>query len=230
MKRPTRTKISILMCVIVLVTLACQLTPQTPAQILEQAKQKMGELQTYHMDMTLTMSVTGATITITARGDAQMPDKAYMTMEMLGQEIEVLMLSSSEAYTRMSGQTEWTPVDPATLSQSTGIASAASQLQITDYATNIVKQQDETVEGVACYHLSMDVDAEEMMNVVNPGLSGQVSYGSEPARMDVWVGKQDSLIHKMSYDLAMVIEGQDTDMSMMLTFSNFDEAVDIPTP
>jgi outer membrane lipoprotein-sorting protein len=222
-----------LLGVLTLVAVACQLTPAKPLtaeEIVAQSNAKMKDVKTMHFNMDVSTEVSGMAITITSTGVAEQPDKAYMTMEAMGQKVEVLVLSKTEVYMREGNSTSWTPVPADQLSQVGTNTDVMAQLQITDMANNIVKAEDEKIDGVDCYHLTFDIDLKKYFEKVNPSMAEQIQVGDNPGKGELWVGKADMLNRKLTMNASFTTQGTEATLDMTMTATDFNKPVDIPQP
>ena len=220
----------LLLAVTVMLTFACQIRPVSDIEIIARSRQNMAAIDSYHMGMDVSATTQGMTITIQTDGVVQMPDQSYMTMTMLGQQFELLVLGPAEMYMRQAGTSDWIPISPAAASQANVRPNAAGELALLEFVTNLRREGNETIDGVECYHLVMDVDTQKAIALSSPEMAGQVEPGSTPATMQMWTGTRDFLIRKITLDMSLAMQGTEMSMGLTITFSNFDEPVEIPRP
>jgi hypothetical protein len=211
------------------------------------------------MDMIMDMDMGGSTVkmTMAAEGDFEMvgtsPEDANMSMEMtmslLGQTVEMDMITiSGESWTREAGK-GWEKMPPGSVNATGGLGGdPAAALRYLEQAKNLEKLNDEKVDGVDCHHYSYEMDADALYTPeMLSQLTGDAQLTDAQARDmlesaelkgEVWVGKEDLFPRRQLIDTTFDISGLPGlegvtvkyDMQIDMRFSQINEPVEIKAP
>jgi WD40 repeat protein len=207
-------------------------TPQSAQEILAAAIEAVQEAGSYHFDMTMQMNagtVDGSLtmkIPMTFAGDFQQPDrmKATMTMEMLGQSIEMDMVTiGGTSYYRESTTGEWQVSPAQSGGESTPGGPGAIDLGQMEDATFV---GEERLAGSPVYHVA---------GTAPYPLSFIESLGDVEGdlQIDYWIDQESSYVVKgtMQGDVTATGELEITiAISATVLFSGYGQAVEIEAP
>jgi len=208
-------------------------TPPPPEEILKAATAAMEEVDSFHIDMTLAMTMTaqGMTLNIpmTLAGDVQNPDrfKGTLSMDMMGQSLVAdMVVISPTTYISESTTGEWQtttaeeagiPFDPSNL---TGVES--------EDVEGLALVGEETVDGRTVYHLTGTVKAAPLGLQESLGAGGDVSL-----KADYWIDRENNQILKSTVSGVIEITGDmaaTVDLSMVILFTDYNKPVTIEAP
>lgn len=232
---------------------------QSPDQILITASEKFAKLKTVHaeMDITPTSSICTAKqeCKITGLSDVNIPErtqKTHMTTSIGGSktDLDFVLLKEGELYIKVLVLSQdWIhlntqtlkdqgnlPFDPESndfVSQSLGFLKAIDK-------KSVVKLEDEIVDGIKTIHLRLDINTSEYMQFLEKISTGSAlakSFKDAAVKTDVWINKSTGYIVKMEssaknlnlLDNSGKSSGS-SDMVMKITYSKFDQSVDIGKP
>lgn len=206
-------------------------TPLSPEVILEMTAASMDDLESYHFEMVAHMTIVsgGATLEspLNFTGDFQVPDRfqGELTMDMLGQSIEVEIIIIGETFYitdptsgdwLMSNEavTPFTPEDFVGLEQS----DLANMDGLTLLGENVL-------DGVPVYHLEGKLAAEAMELALGEA-GGEV-------KVEFWIGVEDGWIRRANLEMEFVQEGDElaeVNATVFITFSEFNKEIVIEAP
>jgi len=240
----------VIFCVLVSSCLACQLQktgsssnkedtgskakPQqntlTAQEVLNKTTDAMQAIKTMSMVMKVTSGGGGVSVEINGEGVIEMPDRAYIKMDLAGQSIEILTLSKTETYVKQPGSTKWEPgsADQLGLIGNMNV-DVIQQLGITGFANDIKLAGDENVEGVNCYHITFSLDMTKYLAQLGDAGS-QLDAATAKGSGELWVGTDDFLTRKFLFNLEASSQGVTINVSTLLTLNKFNEPVEIPSP
>jgi hypothetical protein len=242
-------RFSILLAVVLALVLllpACGTPALTAQQILEKTFANMSEVNTVSFTMTEDMSFMGQTMNASASGYSQPPDKSYSTLTMsyggTTYTTETLQVGPGEVYMRMSGDPSWTLASAdqtATTDNAIMFYAKADPEQAKQWYLNPVLQGIETADGVRCYKLAYELDAETAFEQILSGLAGSlesagvtITPGESTGVM--YIGVNDFLVYKNTGTITMTIEVQGASVDLAVDieahFTDFNKPVTFPTP
>ncbi len=221
-------------------------TPE-PIVKLQDAANKMQAVQSYnvvmHMDMNVITSGLTIMIPVDMTGDVVTPDKSRTQgkMSILGQDYTFERIQvGDKAYVRQSPQDPWVEEKDSTATLPLdaqdfmffGPQTGAQNLDLKQQFQSVTLVGEEQTDGVLTEHFTGLVPAKN--------LSEDFATSTATINVDVWVGKEDGLVRKItmkgalpfaSSELGIGGSGQSTlDMSMVTTFSRFNQLVTIEPP
>ncbi len=216
---------------LVLLTFACRLAPLTAEEILARTVVAMGQAQTYRADLTLTTRTPLLPATLNAQGVFVAPDQVYVSTDTLGATFEFLSLGADERYIRLAGTSRWIRLEVQ--SPRATPLSRLGQWRILSTARNLqLVSEDERLGDLPCYHLSMEVDLQALLDLTVPGLVETVAADAPPPRLDLWVSRGDFLIRRlesiMEFDLGGL--GIPSQIHVIMDLSDYNEPVQLPRP
>jgi hypothetical protein len=213
-------------------TLTPSPTPPSPQALLEEAFGILGEMESWHldMDMQMTMEVEGLTLDIPLifAADYQAPDRMQGTFsaDLMGMALEMdVVVIGDTAYVTEPETGEWTiSSDPATSfapEEFTGLDP--------DRLEDLVLVGEETLDDMPMYYLEGMAPAEEVgmdQLDLDVGVQGELQVG-------YWIGVEDSLLRKATIDGELLVLGEQEatmQLSATATYSGFGEPVVIEPP
>lgn len=215
----------------ILLTFACRLTPLTAGEILARTLAAMSQAETYRADLSLAARFPGLPATMTAEGVYAAPDQVYVTTNTLGTTVEFLSLGGEGRYLRLAGTPDWIALDSAR-PQTAAPLIELGQWRVLSTARNLeLVSDDERLDGLACYHLAMDVDLQALLDLTAPGLANQAA-SLPPPRLDLWVSHGDFLIRRLEYtmDFDMGGLGLTGSLHASMRLWDYNQPVEIPRP
>ena len=211
---------------------ACGSTPLTADQVLQKMAENGKNLKTGHTQMDINMTAAEQTVTMNAVGVFENPDKSYLNLTLLGSSVQMLVLSPTEVYQRASESEAWVQSDASGSDQAGSVYDfTKNPEQLLKYYHNATLLTEEQVDGVDCYHVSFELDVMEMMKaagISETTLAGIVFTG--PAQVESWIGKSDFFTRKLNEKFVMTTEGQEVSMDVLVSLTEINQPVEIPTP
>ncbi|MBI2854188.1 MAG: LppX_LprAFG lipoprotein [Chloroflexi bacterium] len=236
--------IFILTIVLTLLALGCNTTPRSPTptvtptptptpaltaqQIIQQASANTQALNSFHFELEQTggTPIAMGLALLGASGDIVRPGKTRMTISAsfsnMSLKVQVITVGDKTYMTNpLSGQWELLPVEfnaVKLFDPDTGLKAIMAGM------TSLSRLPDEDVSGVACYRLRGMLLSGDLRAIT----SGSAVEGiSVPT--DVWIGKSDSWPRQVKVT-GTVVQGEQSDISRTLRFSNFNQQVSIEAP
>lgn len=223
---------SMLLIAILAMALACGSTGPTAFGLLRDAAdhmveaadiafsiERIGETYGYDMGTGTPANVTGST------GKYEAPDKAQILMDLdIGGEtmtMDIVIIDTSSYVKIPPLINEYEPMDMEEglgasdiFSEDTGLPYLIkSRIKSTTLA-----EEEETVDGITCYHITATGDADEISGVI--GFGGETGGDGD---VDIWIAKDTGRLYRIT-----VTDQNGNGWSMTLTA--YDQGVDIPTP
>lgn len=217
----------------VLALTACSSKPLTAEEVLKQSGEKMAEVNSMQISAEIGLNSQGMTIAIPMEIAMEKPEKAYIKLSVMGQEMEVVVLSKDEVYIKTPPATIYEQVPADQLGTAGGIdpSMAAGLADVTDIATNLVKEKDEKLDNVDCYVVSFEVSLSDLLAKIGPEVQDALTgMELQPLKGMMWVGKKDLLIRKIDMSTSLTSELLSGDLTITLNFEKFNETVEIPNP
>jgi hypothetical protein len=212
---------------------SCSPTPLTADQVIQKMAQNGKNLKTGHLQMEMNMTVGSQSVKITSTGVYENPDRSFQTVSVLGQSIQVLSLSLTEIYQRASETEAWVKSDATTSAQTGSIYDfTKNPEQLLKYYKNAKLLPEESVDGgPSNYHVSFELDIAEMLKTsgVDATALSQVEFKG-PAQVEAWIGKTDFFTVKQISKFIMAASGQEVTMEVIVSQTDFNKPVVIPTP
>lgn len=205
--------------------------PLSPEAILEVAVAEMEELESYHYEMIINMTVVSEGVPvetpITFSGDFKAPDRLQgeLTLEMFGLTIETEVIVIGEnVYIKNpeSGEWEMSPESATPFTPKDFIG-----LKKNDIANmmDLTLIRETVLDDVSVYHLEGMLPAELMEALLGEsGGRNKIVY---------WVGVQDRWIRQVNVDMEFIHEGDETAeirATIILKLSEFNKEITIEAP
>jgi len=186
--------------------------------------------------------MTVADLSIDMEGDFvfRSPDSMYMTMEVMGESVEALMVLP-DMYVRVPSE-GWYVVTAESMGINSDVyreyvenRGAVDYRGITEQLDGLTQLPDETLEGVAYLHYEGTMDLAEAMEDVPEGLYDpemleQVEGVLQPVSVEVWLDRETYLPRRTDIEMTFDVEGSAFSMEMSMEFSGYNEPVTIPEP
>jgi hypothetical protein len=162
-------------------------------------------------------------------GVAERPEKVYIKLTLLFQKGEIFSFSKDEVYIKPLGSNTWerTSADQMDLPTSL-LRNAFSLLEVRDVAINPVLAGIEEVNGVTCQLVTLGIDLPLFLAKHAPIASSQIDLVASRARGILWVGVDDTRIHKLYIEMEIVSDGETIPVNATIEFSRFNEPVVFP--
>lgn len=206
-------------------------TPHSPEAILEMTAISMDDLESYHFEMVVHMTIVSGGTTVESplifTGDFQAPDRfqGELTLDMLGQSIEVEIIIIGEMfYITDPTSGDWLmseeAVTPFTPQDFVGLepSDLANMEGLTLLGENVL-------DGVPVYHLEGKLAAEAMELALGEA-GGEV-------KAEFWIGVEDGWIRQANLEMEFVQEGDElaeVHATVFMTFSEFNKEIVIEAP
>lgn len=201
----------------------------SPEAMLETALAAMAEVETYHFEMIMQISMTSGGITIDIPisyiGDAKAPDRqqGILNMEAFGISIEQEVIIIGEtAYTKDPETGQWemgTVADAVPFTPDTFVGTDTVEMD------ELVLIGEEDIEGIPVYHLKGTASNQAL------GLASGEAEGVLQA--DYLIGFEDWRIRQIAIEMELFEEGGDPErmnFTATMTFSDFNREVVIEAP
>ncbi|UCF59665.1 MAG: LppX_LprAFG lipoprotein [Anaerolineaceae bacterium] len=208
-------------------------SPETlsPEAILEVAVTAMEELESFHFEMIIDMTVVSEGITIetpiTFTGDFQAPDRLQgeLTMQMLGLTIESeVIIIGEDVYIKDPESGEWEmttePATPFTPKELIGLKKSdiANMVDLTLIGEIVL-------DNVPVYHLETMLPPETMEVLLGEaGGTGKIVY---------WIGAEDGWIRQVNVEMEVIQAGDEATeihATIILKISEFNKQITIEAP
>lgn len=206
-------------------------TPLSPKAILESAVTAMEELESYHFEMVIRMTIVieGADVEtpLTLTGDFKAPDRLQgeLTMDLLGQTIEMEIITiGGISYLKEPTSDEW---QTTTETASPFTPEDFVGLEPDDIANmqDLLLLEENVLDGEPVYHLEGKLSTEFMESVLGEA-EGEI-------KVDYWIGVEDGWIRQANVEMELIEEGGDPgeiNATIILMFSEFNKEIIIEAP
>ena len=201
----------------------------SPEAILETALATMAEVETYHFDMIMQISMISGGITIDVPlsyiGDVKTPDRqqGILTMELFGVSIESEVIIIGEtSYTKDPETGQWaigTADDVVPFTPDSFVGTDTAELD------DLVLIGEEDLEGTSVYHLRGTISTQEV----------EVAIGEAEGvlQVDYLIGLEDWRIRQIAIEMELIEEGGDPEkisLTANMKFSDYNREVVIEAP
>jgi hypothetical protein len=209
------------------------------------SSEKQEEIESYRGTFEMSFGSGGLSFGMSGDYVYEAPDKMYMTMEMFGEEIEMLVILP-DMYMKLPGE-GWVvfSLDDAGADLGIdfqGLLDYAEQRGPVDYSSivdgleDVVLIGDETIDGVAYEHYRGTLDFASLMedvpaDILDPELFDMASDVVSGLTVEVWLEAETQLPYRtvMSMDMGGLPDVDETiTMTITTTSVDYNEPVDIP--
>jgi hypothetical protein len=189
----------------------------------------MQSVNTLNMVISLTTKSGILPVTLKGGGVAERPDKVYILLSVLFQNLEILSLGDDQVYLKPLGSDTWerTSVEQMDLPTSL-LRNAFSLMEVRDTALAPVLAGIDDVNGITCHHLTLGIDLPMYLATHAPIASSQIDLVASRARAEIWVGVDDLRIHKLYIEMEIVSQDETIPVIATIEFSKFNEPVVFP--
>jgi lipoprotein LprG len=203
-------------------------TTLTAAEILTKSSDNLQAAKSFHFALDQIGGGTPITLGIEMTkmsGDIVKPDKmkATITGTFMNSALEVQIISAGgKTYMTnpLSGQWEVPPAQFQILSVFNPDSGIAAIMKGMSSPTML---PDETVAGVACYHLKGSILSETLSPITGSSAPGTT------ISTEVWIGKEDFLVRTIKLE-GKITDTENDGIVRKLTLSNYNQPVDIQPP
>ena len=206
----------------------------TADQVLQKMAENSKNLKTGEITLDMEMSIGGSSIKIDSTGVFENPDKSFMTMNMMGSTVQVLVLSPKEIYTRQGESGKWTRSPDAAETQTGSLYDFTKnpELLLKYYKNAELLPEKSTSECTKdCYHVSFELDVAELFSATGAMQSAlQNVKFSAPAEVKLWIDKSDFFTHRQESSFNMNVNNQDVEVKVIITQAGINQPVTIPSP
>ncbi len=227
----------------------CSCSGPSPEEVISRAIDAINELQTYRFEMTGMMTQDGETSHASMQGEFVLPDRLYMITVSDDDTGEGIRIGTTE-YVRQSDSDSWEVREwPFTMAWARNNW-ALSTVEILDTLVGLVKQSDEKIDGVSCFHYRGNIDMEAQLeeqianlDPTQPGYEEQLRFYEQLIQSEhnaeFWVGKEDYLLRRLDTQQDVVYTedwGEDTEREERVTatysyrFLDFNQPIQIEAP
>jgi hypothetical protein len=166
------------------------------------------------------------------------PDASYVTMDMFGQQLEVLVYGVN-VYMRLPGD-DWMMLDLASagidLGALEGIAENKGFMDLQALADSLGELEelgDDTIDGKTYAHYRAEPDFEDLMaqlpeGFFDPSLVDQVEGAVDWVNFEFWIDETTELPRRFEMAMEMELEGESSSVLMAFDFLEYNTPVDIP--
>jgi hypothetical protein len=208
--------------------------------VLSRAAQRQQDVQSFRGEFQVSMSGAGEEFGFAGDMAYRAPDSMYMTMNMFGQRIELLM-KLPDVYMYIPGE-GWAylsfdelGVDFEQFRQYLENRSIVDIEEMSNALTNVEQLDDEVIGGVAHQHFRGQLDIARLSDLPNAGLDPetleQVEDSIEGAEFEFWVHPDTELLRRFTMDMTMAVpEAGAVNLEMSMDFLEYNGPVDIPEP
>jgi hypothetical protein len=189
----------------------------------------MQSVRTLKMSLTLTTKSGILPITLSGSGVAERPDKVYIKLSLLFQNLEILNLGNDEVYIKYLGSDIWERTSLEQMDLSTSLLrNAFSLIEVSDTAIAPTLSGIEVVNGISCQKVTLGLDLPLYLARRAPAASSQIDLVASRARGELWVGLEDHRIYKLYIEMDLVSQGESQPVKATIEFSGFNEPVVFP--
>jgi len=202
----------------------------SPGQLLLlQAETTMQSVHTMILKITLNTQSGVLPITLKGEGVAERPAKVYIKLSLLFQKAEIYSFSKDEVYVKPLGSDTWERTSAEQMDLPTSLLrNAFNLLEVKDIAINPILSGIEEVNGVACQQVTLGIDLPLFLAKHAPMASSQIDLVASRARGIIWIGLDNTRIHKLYLEMEIVNDGETIPVNATIEFSRFNEPVVFP--
>ena len=203
---------------------------ETPQQVVSTAADKMSQLHSAKFDVTATVleqfpaafveqlgpagaSLANMSIDMSGKGNAKFPDTASMSLEVKTGGITVttdMVFAGAKIYIKDPTSGSWTaPASAQGISQFTNQTDPLSSATVLKTAQSIKDLGDTTLNGSAVHHYQIVPDKNKMADQASTQQAKDLVRSmleSGTIQLEVWIGKDDHLLHRMKNDTDATID------------------------
>lgn len=233
MKKNSLSLMAILLLLFMLIS--CSVPAKLTAdQVLQKLAENSQNLKTGRITLDMDMSIAGSSIKIDSSGVFENPDKSFMTMNMMGSTVQVLVLSPTEIYTRQGESGKWTRSPSAAETQTGSLYDFTKNPELLlKYYKNARLLEEKSIPEctAACYHVSFELNVADLFQASGAAQSAlqNVKFGA-PAEVELWIDKTDFFSRRQESTFEMNVNGQDVEVKVVIAQTGINQPVEIPSP
>jgi hypothetical protein len=191
---------------------------------------------TFHATFTADVLVGTKHVTEDGTMDFKAPGQLHMTMNVMGQQMEFLLLMP-DMYLSIPGK-GWYSLGDSVINRQ-AYQQYAQNRGLIDY-TGLVKQldgvkqlPDDAIDGKSYSHFSGTFDMAKQIDkipkdVFKPGVADLTKSALQPGALDAWVDPETNLPRRATMKMSMSIAGSDTTVDMTMDYETWNRPVEIP--
>ena len=198
------------------------------------------QVETYQGTFDMTMAMGDFHMATKGEFAFRAPDTMYMTMGIMGQTMEMLMVAP-DMYMRTPGE-GWYVMTAESMGMNREVFEEWAESQgPTDYWSTVqqldglTRLPDEVQDGVTYLRYEGTLDMAEALEDIpeglyEPGVREQVEDVLQPVKMELWLDKETYLPQREEMEMTFTVEGTSFSIDMSVEYFGYNEPVDIPEP
>lgn len=197
-------------------------------EVRQRAVSSMADVDTYRMRMNMTVRSGGEEITMTTNGTFDREaEKARVTTTFRGQQVETYIDGTTMYVDGMMGWHRQDVSDRQPWNESTALE---RQRAIMENA-NITELGEDTLNGTPVYVVRVQPDPERLKQVVSRQGNQQVDGVSiENVTYTQYVHRDTGRLVRVDMEMTMTANGRSVDVTATMTFTDYDEPVNVTIP
>lgn len=197
-------------------------------EVREQAVSSMADVETYRMQMNMTLEASGQEVSMAANGTFDREaEKARMTTRFRGQQVRTYIDGTTMYAETPAGWQRQDLSDQQPWNQSTALERQRAIME----SANITELGEETLDGEPVYVVRVEPDPERLKEVVARQQSQNLDGVSvESVTYTQYVHRDTGRLVRVDMAMTMTANGQSADVDATMRFSDYDEPVDITIP
>jgi hypothetical protein len=205
--------------------------------VLSNAAQKSQQVDSLRGELSMDMDFGQVHVGLDGNLLFKAPDTGYVTMHILGRDIEVLVYGT-DMYMRAEG--DWMKLDLSAVgidtSQFEDIVKNRGFFDLdslTDSLGDVEQLKDETIDGKVYHRYQADADFDELLGklpdgFIDPTIASAASDAISKVGFDFWIDPETELPRRFAMTMSMDIEGDSGTMEMTFDYLEYNGQVDIP--
>jgi len=219
--------------------IGCSSPGPDPGELIAKAQLAISEVESYRIEMPITITQNGKTTQSTSQGEFVSPDRMHMIKTGEDGNRESIRIGQTE-YDRNADSNNW---EVHQIPESLPFANpAVIILEELDSLAGLVAMPDEAVDSVDCFHYKGSIDPlQDLREMVakesNPKRKESLQQTLEMQEqmemsvvVEVWIGKDDYLMRQHHWTLSQKFEGTAMEATAIWKFYDFNEPVEIEPP
>jgi len=219
-----------------------RLVSLAPRDVLDYSSERSLEVESFSGTFDMKVGTDGFSIEMGGDYVFQAPDQMYMTMEIFGQTMKVLM-ALPDFYVEVPGEgwfvanADAAGIDWDVFKQYVEQRGPVDYSAITEQIEGLEQLPDETIDGVTYLRYSGQLDFAKLMEelpegMLDPSVLDEVSGALDAVGVDLWLEKETYLPYRTDLTMEFSAPGEAGSFSMEMSMLAFDynEPVNIPEP
>ncbi|MFB6074129.1 MAG: DUF6612 family protein [Haloarculaceae archaeon] len=200
------------------------------SEIQSQTQQAMQDVSTYAFGLNMDMSAQGRTISMSADGVVDHENRRMrMQVNAFGQQVTQYVIDDT-MYQNVGGR--WQTQDVSDQNMWEQGTTLQQQRQILENA-DVTLQGTQTVDGTETYVVRINPNETELRQLLQQqGTQGALAQGVSfsDVQFTQYIGTQDYLPRRVEINMTVSSQGQEVEVDMAMTFSDFGRDVSIQLP